>query len=58
MPPEAFPFIVDALNGNGEVVWSVTVATAGGLHVPALAHTYGPVSIRITYPDGTVQQMP
>lgn len=54
LPQEKFPFVVEAMDERRRIVWRTTVHEPGAMHVPPLARTYGPVSIRITYATGEV----
>lgn len=54
LPADSFPFTVEALDASGAVVWTTEVTGPGALYVPPLATFYGPVSVRLRFPDGSV----
>jgi hypothetical protein len=55
VPISAFPFVMDFLNTSGEVVHSITVTGAGAVHIPGLADLFGPITVRVTYADRSVE---
>jgi hypothetical protein len=56
-PEEAFPFTIELLNEEREIVWAVTVDGPGVVSVPGPDVTGpGRKTARITYADGTVDE--
>jgi len=54
-PGEEYPFTVEGLLPNGEVVWRAVVKGPQRLYVPPLARIYRqPITIRTRWADGTV----
>lgn len=56
LPAECFPFTLRAYDARGTEVWTETVEVPAALYVPPLAQTHGPVTIRIEFADGTVEE--
>jgi hypothetical protein len=54
LPAWSYPFRIEFLNAARDVVESIEVTGPGVLNVPALAEVHGPVSVRVTYGDGSV----
>jgi hypothetical protein len=55
IPAEKFPVTFIAFNAAGVEVWREVITEPGALLVPALAKTHGPVTIRVEFADGTVE---
>lgn len=53
-----FPFLVEARTAIGVVVWSKQIDGPGEIFVPPLRRKHGPVWIRVTFPDGRVEESP
>lgn len=49
-----FPFKIELLNAAGEVLYESTVAEPGVLRMPGLAAEHGPITARLTFPNGHV----
>lgn len=56
LPATKYPFTVEFRNAGGDVVHSIEVVEPGAAVVPPLAAAHGPVSVRITWGDGTVDE--
>ena len=59
LPESDFPFTIELLDSeSGQVVWEKRVEGPGALMVPGRATTNEgrPVRVRVTYPDGEVQE--
>lgn len=56
LPAESFPFKIEFMDGAGTIVHTIVVRGPGAVHIPGLAEKYGPVSVRITYPNGEVSE--
>lgn len=56
LPADRFPFTMQAFSTrDGSMVWERLIKAPGPVWVPPLAKQIGcPVTIRITWPDGTV----
>jgi hypothetical protein len=57
LPADSFPFRIEFLDRDGVVVHQIEVDGPGGMHIPALSGRYGPISTRITFPDGEVVEV-
>jgi hypothetical protein len=55
LPAAAFPFTLEAIDYQGNVVWTKRITGPTKLHVPPLISMFGPVAVRTTFPDGTVR---
>ena len=56
LPAEAFPVTMVAYDAGGSEVWREVVSEPGAVEIPPLAQTFGEVSIRIEFGDGTVEE--
>jgi hypothetical protein len=54
LPADLFPVTMIAFDSGGREVWRETAEGPGALYVPPLAQTFGQVSIRVEFGDGTV----
>jgi hypothetical protein len=51
---EDYPFLVEFLNADGDVVHNIYVTGPGAIEVPSLKDKYGPITARTTYASGEV----
>ena len=51
---EDYPFTVDFLNEDDEVVHTIHCEQPGVMEIPALRETHGQVRVQVTYPDGRI----
>lgn len=54
VPPDMFPFTIEYLNSAGAVIHTEQVTAPGVLSVPNLVDLWGPISVRMLWPDGSV----
>ena len=52
LPRSRFPFTIEFLTLAGDIVHTITVTGPGAVRIPGLAAQHGPISVRITWPDG------
>lgn len=58
LPQELFPFKIEFIDKAGTIVHTIHVHGPGAVHIPGLAEEFGPVSVRMTYANGEVQETP
>lgn len=59
VPDDVFPFTVESYRGDtGEVLWTREVTGPGPVQVPGFGHLGVRIGIRVTYNDGTVEDLP
>lgn len=52
LDPSRFPFRIECVAESGAVVYAVDVPGPGAVRIPGLAAEHGPISVRITWPNG------
>lgn len=55
LPAELYPFTIRAFDASGAEVWTETIEGPGALYMPPLIDTYGPVTTRVEFADGSVE---
>lgn len=56
LPADAYPFVIEFLNQDRKVVHRIDVPGPGGVAIPGLAAEHGPISVRLTFANGEVQE--
>jgi hypothetical protein len=58
LPASSFPFTVEGVLPEGDVIWRHTVHAGEAVHVPPFARRFGrPVMIRSIWPDGRIVEV-
>jgi hypothetical protein len=55
LPAHLYPVTMIAHDAGGREVWRETVTEPAAVYVPPLAQTFGEVTIRVEFGDGTVE---
>lgn len=55
MPDDAFPLVIEFIDQRKKIVHEIIVVSPDAVEIPALEPIFGPVTVRIKYPNGAVE---